>query len=103
MFHVKHLRAPFAGKDFTLARGRISPLRAQYVTCAPTASVQPNSFTNSERSESVPAPHKSASLLRQKNDGLYMFVGAIGGVAMAAKITPQGGNIYTFQFAGAWL
>jgi hypothetical protein len=27
-----------------------------------------------------------------------MFVGTINGVSMSAKITPQGGNNYTFQF-----
>jgi hypothetical protein len=27
-----------------------------------------------------------------------MFVGTVNGVSMSAKITPQGGNDYTFQF-----
>jgi hypothetical protein len=43
MFHVKHLRCPFAGKDFTQARGKISPLRAQQLlTTAPACSARVN-------------------------------------------------------------
>jgi hypothetical protein len=33
-----------------------------------------------------------------KSNGSFMFVGTINGVSMSAKITPQGGNNYTFQF-----
>jgi hypothetical protein len=33
-----------------------------------------------------------------KNNGSFMFVGTINGVSISAKITPQGGNNYTFQF-----
>src|SRR5216684_2247782 len=33
-----------------------------------------------------------------KRNGSFMFVGTINGVSMSAKITPQGGNTYTFQF-----
>jgi hypothetical protein len=42
-----------------------------------------------------------AGSLRQKNDGSYMYVGTIGGVSIWAKITPQGGNSYSFQFTSA--
>jgi hypothetical protein len=43
MFHVKHFRVPFAGKDFTQARGKISPLRAQQLlTIAPACSARVN-------------------------------------------------------------
>ena len=39
-----------------------------------------------------------AGSFRQKSSGSFMFVGTINGVSMSAKITPQGGNNYTFQF-----
>jgi hypothetical protein len=33
-----------------------------------------------------------------KSNGSFIFVGTIKGVSMSAKITPQGGDNYTFQF-----
>src|SRR5229473_1663730 len=39
-----------------------------------------------------------AGSFRLKSNGSFMFVGTINGVSMSAKITPQGGNNYTFQF-----
>jgi hypothetical protein len=43
----------------------------------------------------------SAGSFRQKSDGSFMYVGTINGVSIAAKITPQGGNSYTFQFTAS--
>jgi hypothetical protein len=39
-----------------------------------------------------------AGSFKQKSNGSFMFVGTINGVPMSAKITPQAGNSYTFQF-----